>query len=156
MYIEELTKLKNLSVSHNCLTYLPDYFHSKTFNQLDISNNLFIEIDIRLDHINNYYLKSDNIIDKPRHVVKKLMHLALCSLVENNVQIKRQHIPRTLWYYFNFISRCSKCRKFILPDYACLLQGYDMPRLRASNFTTNNFVVNIPWLMLQCNKCNLM
>lgn len=154
MYIGELTKLKNLSVSHNYLTYLPDCFNSKTFNQLDISNNLFIESDSRLDHITNYYLKSDNRIEITRPVIKKLMHLAFCSLVENNVQIKRQHIPRTLWYYFNFISRCPKCHKFILPDYAALLQGSDMPRLRASNFTTNNFVVNIPCHMLQCFKCN--
>lgn len=149
----EIQKLTYLFVNNNSLRYFPNSLISRRFEQLDISNNMFIQCDmLELDHIHSYK-QSHNIKVVERPIVKKLSHLAFCSLVENRVKFKRQDIPRTLWYYFNVIGRCSQCHKFTLPDYSVLKHTVGFPI--TCNLIRNNSTNNLSWQSLECsNKCN--
>jgi len=55
--------------------------------------------------------------------------------MDNFPQIKRQDIPRPLWEYFMYVSRCIKCKRWTLPDYS------DVTRVR--------FIPTIPKLNLE-------
>jgi len=151
-YIGELRKLQRLCISDNKLRYFPDCLYTRTFKELDISDNMLADSDtLQFDHINAY--KKDNQLETKKNTVHKLINLSFCSLVENSIKFKRQDIPRTLWYYYNFVVRCVHCNKFMLPDYCNVQHTIGFPSTLI--LIKNHAPSNIRWQSVVCYpKCS--
>uniref|UniRef100_A0A2S2NTU5 Protein lap1 n=1 Tax=Schizaphis graminum TaxID=13262 RepID=A0A2S2NTU5_SCHGA len=153
-FIGELKKLKNLLVTENLLVYFPHCLSSKTFNEVDLSNNLFHGlIKSSDDHLLRYLAVSSAVKkDDVENAVTSLSHLALYNLMDNCVPFKRQDIPRTLWIYFNLMGRCNVCTRWILPDYCKISYTHSLPL--AVHLIKDQRLFSIPWQSMSCSIPN--
>lgn len=144
------------------MRYLPENLFLKKYDSLDVSKNLFLsghpcENPNEHDHIHKYKLlnKLNIRIDDGTHgppMVQSLGHLSFCALVKSGMRIKRQHIPRTLWDYYNVVARCYDCKKFILPDYCDA--HHTMATITATKLVMDQFPLNMAWQYVICQfKC---
>jgi len=93
------------------LDYVPYGLFTRTFKELDISNNSF-------DHPKNVVLYK-NIILYPEYVfVNPLSNFSFYFLLDNCKPFKRQDVPCSLWLYFDEVGRCKHCGKWTLQDYS--------------------------------------
>ncbi|XP_025198198.1 uncharacterized protein LOC112596654 [Melanaphis sacchari] len=152
-FIGELKKLKSIFVNDNSLVYLPHCLSSRVFNSIDISDNLFNTPRTQpYDHLLQYLSVFEIEIEDFDHV-KPLSHFALFSLMDNCVPFKRQDLPRTLWIYFNLLGRCVFCMRWILPDYSQISLTHFLPR--AIELIKDQGTTSIPWQSMLCSIPNI-
>jgi len=105
-FIGELNILKNLHAADNILVNIPRCRSLVMLKRLELTHTFF-------DHPNyknfNHLLSYNERTTEPSDI-KPLSHIALFKLMENFPLINRQDIPRRLWEYFEYVSRCVKCR----------------------------------------------
>lgn len=134
------------------LTYFPESLYSRTFQEIDISDNKFSVPDTyEFDHLCKYQALNKLVKHNGRETpVPKLSHLSFCSLVSNCVVHRRRDIPRTLWRYYNVVVRCIHCHKFVFPDYFNVKQFVALPT--SINLIKNHPVSNITWQSAVCQR----
>jgi len=147
-----MEKMKKLNVSGNQLKYFPDILFTRSYYELDISDNAFITARADLykcDHIHTYMESRDwklSLLDNP--TVQNLTYLSFYSLFKSRIKYRRQDIPRTLWHFYDVIVRCAYCHEWTLPIKAVVIHNLVTPS--AMNLINSRISCNI---MLQSAVC---
>ncbi|XP_029343036.1 uncharacterized protein LOC107884115 [Acyrthosiphon pisum] len=108
-YFGDLTAMSRLFINDNSISYFPFVLQNRTFIDINIEDN-FLRLPREGETPPAYRQKPP--IEK--RAPEKLAHLALFSLLNNKVQFERKDINRPLWKYFNNISRCRECNKWMV------------------------------------------
>jgi len=108
-YFGDLAAMSRLFINNNSISYFPFVLQNRTFIDINIEDNL-LRLPREGETLPAYRQKPP--VEK--RAPEKLAHLALFSLLNNKVQFERKDINRPLWKYFNNISRCRECNKWIV------------------------------------------
>lgn len=143
------------------LQYFPGSLRDIIFDELDISDNLYLPIEsnifvtikenIKLDDIRNYksHVHNRSVLDfDVTRSAQKLSSLSFCSLMQNKTKFKRHEIPRTLWDLYYVVARCVNCRKFVTPEYCNVFYTVEKPISR--NFIKSQTVSRLIWQSVKC------
>lgn len=128
------------------LEYLPGCLQEKTFKHLNITDNNFKQMcnfPTNQRHNTNLNIRNKK---EEKQVCLKLSNLSFHSLIDNRVKVSRRDIPQALRnYYYDTLSRCKLCSKFMPLDYA--IETYSSNWAKTSNIITN---FNISWQFYEC------
>lgn len=110
-FIGELKDLKTLMLDGNSLWYFPESLLDKVLEALQIFNNRFRRFFLNLNK-----QRCENAVNNGLQNPSTLLDLSISSLITNNINFKRQEIPRDLWDSYDFVCRCKNCKRLFVYD----------------------------------------
>ncbi|XP_026820020.1 uncharacterized protein LOC113558709 [Rhopalosiphum maidis] len=125
-FFDGMPELTSLFINNNSLTYLPVMLQNTTFKDINIADNM-----LRLPNSESLRIQRPK-PEEERKTPETLCNLALFSMVKNKVKFKRQDINRTLWDYFNNISSCRECDRMMVVTQQNAF--YELGFVRAYNY----------------------
>lgn len=146
-FLGELKNLEHLYANNNLLRFLPGSLKCICFRSFTVSKNKFDPSGIK-NQIRTIERVKAQKINNP--ICPSLVHLSFSLLFSNNYVIKRQHLPRAMWFLFDELKRCTFCQQLVMTN-SCF-EVYNNEFAKTLNLSDNN---PIPWQFFECKyKCS--